>query len=256
MKTQISIAALALCITAICNPVPAQTTDIDDRSAEIIDACIEAMGGEMALSDVDSLRCDVTSSMSFRGNQHSPRAVKLFIQGSNSRWEDDAAGRVSILLSDRRYVIFRPGENHEVLLDNKVSVSTFSPWPQQIIGLREFPGMVQYAGELDVGGIKTHLLEFSYLRHGKTKTIRRYFDKQTHLLIRQEFSSFGWDEYAYTDFNGLILPSYICQNLGGGTGSCVTEYTNFDLDTEFPDDIFELPEQIRTKTGAQGDSDQ
>ncbi|MGI9519673.1 MAG: hypothetical protein ACR2NP_21650 [Pirellulaceae bacterium] len=241
MVTRIIMAAILVAVLDIGPTASAQTSSIDEKSVEIIDTCIEAMGGEMALHSVDTLRLrgeHVTNP----GGAESKEIIEIQISGDRVAYEmsatDGGAITGSISTPEATWVtrtssLFEPASH--------LRYREMKPWPHVVADWNRYRGRVRFVGEATVDEKQTWQLEFE---SPEGLLLQRFFDNESGLMVRQTTGTSDHSfEYRQVDdiqvvcmrrINDIDLPQHVV-------------FREIEINVEIPDEIFEMPAEIKSE---------
>ncbi len=240
-KFRLMLALAAITPGLLCGQASGQS-DIDERSQEIIAACIEAMGGEMALYGIESL--EIRGTARYAAADLSPIVIR--IKGPEKIWTQYANGNlVHVINGDVGWFVARGkasmlhNANFQALKQREL------PLPHAFLAWLEYDGSIRFAGEHQINDAPAWKLEFAYASGGG---FTAYFDQESGLLVRSDKGQ-QLTEYGFQKVDDIQILSRVV--IRTGMNHQVIEFTEFDFSAEIPDRLFEIPAEISEAIAAQ-----
>ncbi len=251
MVIRIFMATILVAVVGIGQTAPAQTSDIDERSMEIIEACIVAMGTEMQLRSIDTLSLRGTTRVV--QHEETGEEILIVVSGGDKFHMSQGDGEAFTTFSGDQGWTGVPGQPPQRLDAGDVGlVREFLPLPHVVAGWNYFSGTVRFAGAGEVDGRPVWKLGFT--EESGSPKFTRYFDQESKLLVRQEFDRVV-QEFDYIRVNEVEIISKM--EILDGPGSAPGEvYQTFEFDEikindPVPDDLFQMPDEQRDNAARQ-----
>lgn len=226
-----------------------QEIEIDSRSQEIIDRCVEAMGGETKLARFKSFQAIGPVTSENRGDEMQME-YRVF---ENQIWM--SADDVQFVAIDNGRMQWMKNNDQVRQLNrrNDPGFNSIFPFGPFVLRWKDSVTSIRFVGETEFDGIEVFELNF---QPAEKDPITRYFDKQTGLLVGQHMEGTSGDlvmRYEYDEIDGVQWVVKMSSKSEPRSNQLM-EF-KYDLGFEVDESIFNMPEKLREQLDKASEDD-
>ncbi|MGI9519671.1 MAG: hypothetical protein ACR2NP_21640 [Pirellulaceae bacterium] len=241
----IRIQVLLLVLAGHVTSAYAQTSDIDERSTEIIEACVDAMGTDMRLRGIDTLTLRGTTRVV--QHEESGEEILIIVGGQDQFHMKHGEGEIFSTFDGPDGWTGIEGQPPRRLDASQLAlIREFFPLPNVVASWNSFPGTVRFEGAAEFAGKPAWKVEFTYDQGDHKFT--RYFDQESKLLVFQKHDGAG-SAFGYKLINDVEILSKveIFDGPGADPGEVyqVFEIDEINVNDPLPVEVFQMPEALK-----------